>query len=624
MFDALSPADRELDLLTLSVQVFGPLLAAGLVLVTPRRYPELTRWIAVTFAAALLTLGLCRFIDYYTILDSYSDRTVTSLYHPAATLDARSDQQSSDAAQPVPRPYRSDDLLVRRPWAARLDLDYALGVDGPGLAVTLLAALATLTAGIASFRHDARLRQTLALAFVLQTAVTGAALALDLALMTAFLGLGVVAVALLLGPAGALGLRFAVTSLAGGVAFVAAVLTLHIADVRDFVDPGVHAARAAAARQADPRLTPNDAIDRTPVRSFDPVTLSKFQRAAGLVARGRADRVTARRANAELPRPGDDPNFVPLYAPATDPDAAAARLAARPAAGRPTRATIFVLLAVAAACGLGLFPANGWLADALTRLPAPAAIALVGAAWPLAGMLTIRLLLMLASGVPDLWRPLLGGLGLASLAAGVVASLRTSDLARLAAAQLTTTGGLALIGLGAWGDAPEAWEQGVAGAALVVIGSTVPAVMLVWLAAAMRDRLGHADLSLAGPLWNRAPGLAAVTVSALLLGAAIPGGALFIGALAALSAGLHAGVLIGAFAVLLALAHAAHRLALAGQLATGRATDTRTVPDLVVGEWLPLTGLAILTVTLGVAPSLVLVWLDPSIQGLVSGAVPMK
>ena len=624
MFDALSPADRELDLLTLSVQVFGPLLAAGLVLLTPRRFPELTRWVAVVLAAALVTLGLCRFIDYYTILDSYSDRTVTSLYHPAATLESRSDQQAADAARAVPKPYRSDDLFARRPWAARLDLDYALGVDAPGLAVTLLAALATLAAAVASFRHDTRLRPTLALGFVLQTAATGAALAVDLALTGAFLGLAAAAVALLLAPAGALGARYTLTALAGSVAFLTAVFTLHQADTRDFVDAGVHDSRAADARQADPRLTPEVALERTPVHSFDPVTLSKFVRAASLIHRGDSNRVTAKRQIAQLPRPGDDVNLVPLYAPGVDAVAATERVQNQSIGTRPARATVLILLAVAAACGLGLFPAHGWLADALARLPAPAAIALAGAAWPLAGMLTLRLLVMLAPGTPDVWRILLGTLGLVSLLAAFVAGLRTTDLARLAAAQLTAAGGLALVGLGARGDSPEAWEQGVAGAALVVIGAAVPAMMLVWLAAALRTRLGHADLVLAGPLATRAPGLAALTDLALLLGSAIPGGALFIGSLAALTASLSAGHVTGFLATLLTLALAARRLALAATLASRRTADTREVPDLAAGEWLPLAGLALLTIVFGVAPSLVFVWIDPSIQGLVQGAIVVR
>ena len=621
MFDALSPADRELDLLTLSAQVFAPLAAAILILLTPKRYPELTRWLAVIFAAGFLTLGLCRFIDYYTILDSYSDRTVTSLYHPAARLDSRSDQQMADAAEAVPRPYRSDDLFVRRPWAARLDLDYALGIDAPGLAVTLLAALATLCASVASFRHDARLRPTLALGFALQTAVTGAALAVDLALITAFLGLAVAAVGLLLGPAGALGLRFKLAALAGSTSFLAAVMLLHQADVRDFVDPGVHDARAADARQVDPRLTPDAALVATPVHTFDPVTLSKFVQAAGLIARGESGRISAKREIAQLPRPGDDPAAVPLYAPGTDSAAATARVQVQPTASRPARATILILLVTASACGLGLFPAHGWLADALARLPAPAAIALAGAAWPLVGLLGLRLLLMLGASTPDLWRPLLGTLGLLSLATAAIASLRTTELTRLAAAQLTGSAGLAFVGLGARGPSPEAWEQGVAGAALLVIAAAVPAVMLVWLAAALKTRLDHADLTLAGPLWTRAPILAALTSAALLLGAAIPGGALFVGALATLSASLGASLLIGVSATLLTLALAAHRLALAALLAGRESYDTRDVPDLEAGEWLPLAGLAVLTVTLGVAPSLIFVWLDPSIQGLVAGAI---
>ena len=139
MFSNLfDPAVRELDMINLALLVFLPAAFAAVLLVVPSRFKEFMRWWALIGTAATLTLGLCRLIDYYNLLDSYSDRSVRSLYHPAARLDSRSDQQMSDAAQAVPKAYNSFDLLTRRPWVSRFDINFALGLDGISLALVLL------------------------------------------------------------------------------------------------------------------------------------------------------------------------------------------------------------------------------------------------------------------------------------------------------------------------------------------------------------------------------------------------------------------------------------------------------------------------------------------------------
>ena len=119
-------------------------------LVVPARFKEFMRWWALIGTAATLTLGLCRLVDYYNLLDSYSDRSVRSFYHPDTRLDSRSDQQMADAAQAVPKAYNSFDLLTRRPWVSRFDIDFALGVDGISLALVLLTCVVMLLAVVAS------------------------------------------------------------------------------------------------------------------------------------------------------------------------------------------------------------------------------------------------------------------------------------------------------------------------------------------------------------------------------------------------------------------------------------------------------------------------------------------
>jgi NADH-quinone oxidoreductase subunit M len=321
MGSLFDPAVRELDLIHLTLLVFLPAVFAAVLLVVPARFKEFMRWWALVGTAATLTLGLCRLIDYYTLLDSYSDRTVRSLYHPSTRLDVRSDQQAFDAAQAVPRAYNSFDQLARRPWVARFDIDFALAADGISLCLVLLTCLVMLLAVVASWNIEHYLRGYLVLLLLLQTGVLGAFLALDLFLFYVFYEVMLLPMYFLIGLWGSgrrryAALKFVIYTLFGSVGLLAAIIALYSVDVRDFVPKP----------KGDPRAEE--------VHTFDPVTLSRVGRAVMLVLSGREDRIAVQgEENGALtlpPPPTAAGEPVPLLAPGVDRDAAIARLKAQP------------------------------------------------------------------------------------------------------------------------------------------------------------------------------------------------------------------------------------------------------------------------------------------------------
>ena len=176
----LDPTQRELDLFQLTLLVFLPAAVGLLLLAVPSRWKEVARWLAVFGTAGTLTVALCTLVDYHRLLDSYSDRTTRSFYHPNTRLDARADAQLAAASAAIPKPRLSDDLLTRRPWVSKFDVDYALGVDGINLALVLLTAVVMLLAVVASWKIETNLRGYLALLLFLETGVIGAFLSLDL------------------------------------------------------------------------------------------------------------------------------------------------------------------------------------------------------------------------------------------------------------------------------------------------------------------------------------------------------------------------------------------------------------------------------------------------------------
>ena len=576
-------------------------------LLTPRRWPEVARWLAVVGVAGTLTLGLCRLIDYYTILDRHSDRSTVSLYHPDARLDARSDQQAADAARPVPKPFRSDDLVVRRTWVGRLDIDYALGLDGLNLVLILTGCVVAVGAVVSAWGLPPPTdpRPQLALVLVTLATVTAALESLDLVLFVAFDGLTQLAAARVAGR------RFLGPSAAGSGALVAAVLLLHAADVRDFADPNVAAGRAADARQIDPTATAPAAA----VHSFDPVTLGKFARAVMLVRTGRADRVAVRKSLAELPMPGDDPHAVPLLAPGTDRDAALARLAADPAAGATYQLAVFALLAAAFAARLAVFPLSGWLTAALPGVPTPAGLTLVGLVTPVGGYGLIRYAWPLAPGAAADAAQVVSVVGLIAIAAGLARSLTTTTLGGLAAAGWATGAGFVVLAVGGWGHDGAGYERGVAGAVVLLPAVALGSALLVFVAGCHRRRFGHADLDGTAGLGRTLPRLAAATAVGLVVGAAVPGTAGFVGTLGVLTGTTAYCVWLAVPAAFVAAGWSGHRVYLATRTRANPPPAHRPAADLDAGEGFVVGLFAVVLVGAGVLPSVVFAWLDPAVQG---------
>ncbi len=169
----------ESDLIWLSLLLFLPAGCAAGLLAFPSKWKEAMRWWAVFGTAGTLSIALCVVVGYYNLLDSHLDANGMPRQSVHTRLDARADQAASDAAQPVPKVLQSSDWVARRPWVARFDIQYALGVDGISLPLVVLTALVTLLAVVASWKIEESVRGYLVLLLLLETGVIGAFLALD-------------------------------------------------------------------------------------------------------------------------------------------------------------------------------------------------------------------------------------------------------------------------------------------------------------------------------------------------------------------------------------------------------------------------------------------------------------
>ena len=120
----------EYDLVLMSLVIFVPAAFGLLGLLFPSKWAEAIRWWALIGTALTLILSLCLLIEYYALLDRYSDRGLRSLHHPEAELDARVDEAMWREANAVRKATEGYDWTASVPWIQRFDINYAIAVDG--------------------------------------------------------------------------------------------------------------------------------------------------------------------------------------------------------------------------------------------------------------------------------------------------------------------------------------------------------------------------------------------------------------------------------------------------------------------------------------------------------------
>ncbi|TAN34097.1 NADH-quinone oxidoreductase subunit M [bacterium] len=169
-----------------------------------------------------------------------------------------------------------------------------------------------------------------------------------------------------------------------------------------------------------------------------------------------------------------------------------------------------VLLLVAAATRLPLFPLHGWIRDAYAEAPVGVAVVVAGSASRLGGYLLLRTLVTAEHDAAHLLSPLLAVLAALTVGYAGIAALRSNDIRHAAAHLALIPGGITVLALAALSP------LSIAGGVLSLFSGGLAAALIVGACATVADRAQSRNLLVLGGLAARMPKLAWLLVLASL------------------------------------------------------------------------------------------------------------
>ncbi len=288
---------------------------------------------------------------------------------------------------------------------------------------------------------------------------------------------------------------------------------------------------------------------------------------------------------------------------------------------------MFLFLFIGFAIKVPVFPFHTWLPDAHVEAPTPISMILAGVLLKMGGYGIIRIAYPICPWAAESLAFWVALFGVINIVYGAFAAMAQTDFKKLVAYSSVSHMGYVILGIAVWSTGPGTayWAWGMNGAVFQMIAHGITSAGMFFLVGVIYDRAHHRNLDNFRGLYEPMPLYGGVSAVIFFAAMGLPGMCGFVGEfMVVLSAwnfapGGHqaVGIVFSVLAALTVVLTAAYILWTIQRVFMGQNPAYKNYKDMDLREVVAAVPLVAFAVLLGVAPFLLLNWLEPSVTGLI-------
>ncbi len=261
-----------------------------------------------------------------------------------------------------------------------------------------------------------------------------------------------------------------------------------------------------------------------------------------------------------------------------------------------------------------MWPVHTWLPDAHVQAPTAGSVVLAAILLKMGGYGFLRFSLPMFPIASDIMAPLVLWMSVIAIIYTSLVAMVQEDMKKLIAYSSVAHMGYVTMGIFA------ANQQGVDGAIFQMISHGFVSGALFLCVGVIYDRMHTREIDAYGGLVNRMPAYAAVFMLFTMANVGLPGTSGFVGEFLTLMGVFHVNTLIGLLAATGVILSAAYALWLYRRVVFGDLIkeSLKSITDMTAREKAIFVPLVVMTILLGVYPSLVTDIIGPSVEALLS------